>query len=145
MAEMRKVRKISQRRVWVSAYATAVPRRMGMIATLYMGGLMAAIQSFLEAGGVEYLGLRDSLVMGREFRLTRDLVSHCVCMVSRSPGDLLRKEKHFCDQVSSVDHRFLALDPPNPLNKGASEFKVPLIKGNLRGSNTGSPIIKLAF
>jgi hypothetical protein len=34
---------------------------------------------------------------------------------------------------------------PNPLNKEASEFKVPLIKGDLGGSDTGSPTTKICL
>jgi hypothetical protein len=33
-----------------------------------------------------------------------------------------------------TNHEILTLDPPNPLNKGASELKVPLTKGDLGGS-----------
>jgi hypothetical protein len=45
MAETRKMKNIERLNVPVAANAIALPRQMGMIATLYIGGLIAASQS----------------------------------------------------------------------------------------------------
>ncbi len=36
--------------------------------------------------------------------------------------------------LTSLLARLMPFDPPNPLKKGASDFKVPLFKGDLGGS-----------
>jgi hypothetical protein len=55
----RKIEKTPRRIVLVSAKATAVPTQIGMTATLYMGGLMAANHSFW----VEVDGTTDLVVI----------------------------------------------------------------------------------
>jgi hypothetical protein len=46
IAAVRKVENIPAFKIFVSATATAVPTHIGIMATLYMGGLIAAIHSF---------------------------------------------------------------------------------------------------
>jgi hypothetical protein len=45
IADSKKLEKIAPLIIWFSAKATAVPTQIGIIATLYMGGLMAANHS----------------------------------------------------------------------------------------------------
>ncbi|MCY7322896.1 MAG: hypothetical protein LH660_14120 [Phormidesmis sp. CAN_BIN36] len=65
MAESKNVKKIETLNRCVSAKATAEPTQIGMIATLYIGGLMAASQSFLFARSIVLVVINKTPVAAR--------------------------------------------------------------------------------
>jgi hypothetical protein len=60
IADIKKVENIAPLIILVSAKATAVPIQIGMIATLYMGGLMAASHNLLFDWSIKLVVIRQN-------------------------------------------------------------------------------------